>query len=283
MIKSLNRPEIAKRFAKDFNLTYKQTEAILEETEKSIFNFLKERDQVRIHGFGTFYIATFKSHVIKQIRTKTPRIILEQKGIKFRPSPIFKDAIYQRVRKPQTPKAAELEQERTIEIKPIRATPKQPTPEAKPAEIRKPLVEFKPINIHPRVEKESIKAQITERWLKIARSPAAPKSPSELPREAMIVATLLRQIQNAGFNSINFVFSGEKYINIYVGKPRRQLSHLAHEIIEGFLDFVDIKEFKIPQERRIILTLNQTRNERIRLHIHSFPVNSGASIQIVIE
>ena len=148
MIKSLNRPEIAKRFAKDFNLTYKQTEAILEETEKSIFNFLKERDQVRIHGFGTFYIATFKSHVIKQIRTKTPRIILEQKGIKFRPSPIFKDAIYQRVRKPQTPKAAELEQERTIEIKPIRATPKQPTPEAKPAEIRKPLVEFKPINIH---------------------------------------------------------------------------------------------------------------------------------------
>jgi nucleoid DNA-binding protein len=284
MIKSLNRPDIAKSFAKDLNLTYKQTEEIVAEIEKTVLRFLKERSQVRIHGFGTFYVATMKSHVIKQIRTKTPRIILQQKKIKFRPSPTFKDAIHQRVRKPASIKKIEKEADTIITVEPIaKASPVKAEP-VKPTEPAiKPVVEFKPFSAHPRVEKESMRQKITERWLKMARNETKPKPQTEVARETIIVGNLLSQIKKAGYATVNFVFSGDKIINIFAGRPRRQLSHLPKEIISGFLDYVDIKEFNIPQERRIALTLNQARGEKIYLHIHSFPIESGASIQITIS
>lgn len=290
MIKSINRPDLAKRFAKDLGITYKQTEEIMEETERVLRRMLNEREQVRIHGFGTFYVTTIRSHVIKQIRTKTPRIVLEQRSVKFRPSPIFKDQIYDRSPKPKTTaKPAEAREQVKVEIKPeIKIeTPKIKREEIKPpvtpAKPPTPTVQFKPVAIHPRVEKEKIKNKILERWLNLARrSKQEGQTPSEIAREALIVGGLLKQIKKAGYESVSFTYSQDKYINIYAGKPRRQLSHLSREIVGGFLDFVDIKEFHLPQERRVIITLDKLRADRLNLHIHSFPIENGSSIKISI-
>ncbi len=253
----------------------------MEETERVLCRMLNEREQVRIHGFGTFYVTTIKSHVIKQIRTKTPRIILEQKSVKFRPSPTFKDAIYERVRKPKGLKLESTQskpQENEIKIAPVKAEVK---PEAKVTP--KPTIEFKPASFHPRVEKETMKKKILERWLASARlNKKEDKTPGEIAREALIVGNLLNQIKKAGYSSVNFTYSSDKVVNIYAGRPRRQLSHLTREIIGGFLDYIDIKEFHIPQERRMILVLNKVRNERISLDVHSFPVEGGSSIRISI-
>lgn len=284
MIKSLNRPDITKRFAKDLGLTYKQVDDILEQAEKELSRYLREREQVRIHGFGTFYVTTMKSHVIKQIRTKTPRIILEQKSVRFRTSPVFKDEIYERSHKKQTsrPKAEKiLEHKEQPKVKIVQIT-KESEPKKEP-EKPKPTIVFNPVTIHPRVEKETIRKKIIDRWLSVARSSKDQEKPSqEIARETMIVGSLLSQIKKAGYASVSFSYTSDKYVNLFGGKPRRQLSHLSKQVMEGFLDYIDLKEFHIPQERRLILTLNKARNERINLDIHSFPTDAGASIIINI-
>lgn len=279
MIKSINRTDIVRRVAKDLGLTIKETTEIAEEAEKAILNFLKEREQVRIHEFGTFYQTTIKSHVIKQIGTKTPRIVLEQKSVKFRPSPILKDAVYQRVRT----KRIESRQSSLAPTKPKISSGNikvnyQPT-------IQKPnaKVTFKPFGMMPRVDSGDIQQKIKERWDKLARSQKIEKPKSEIARETEIFLKLLIQIKKTGIKSIDFSIDEAKDIKIFAGRPRTQVSHLPKEIIKGFLTYLDLVELHLPQYRHKLVFANSNGQDKINMEIHSFPTKSGASIHIDIK
>lgn len=286
MVKSTNRLVISRKIAKQLGLTYKTTDQIIEASEKALFDLLLERGQVRIHGFGTFYTKIIKSRTIKQIGTKKPRLLLEQKLIKFRSSPTFRDEIYGRQKKPrikneesrikneelavENKESGKADYEEKIEVR--STTP--PTP--------KPKFFFKTSAFHPRVSHDKIQDKIKERWLKLAKRKELEKPKVEVVREALIFGRLLRQIEKTGAKSISFRFTKDKIVTIYSGHPRRQISHLPREIVQGFLDFVDIREFHLPQERHLLLSLNETRDEKIKIHLHSFPIDFGASIQINI-
>jgi nucleoid DNA-binding protein len=280
MIKSINRTDIVRRVAKDLGLTIKEINEIAEEAEKAILEFLKEREQVRIHEFGTFYQTTIKSHVIKQIRTKTPRIVLEQKSVKFRPSPILKDAVYQRVRTKRIEPAPKSSLEPTKPKMPqgnIKIT-YQPT-------IQKPSakVTFKPFGVMPRVDSDDIQQKIKERWNKLARSQMPEKPRLEIARETEIFLKLLMQIKKTGIKSIDFSIDEAKDIKIYAGRPRTQVSHLPKEIIKGFLTYLDLEELHLPQYRHKLVFTNSTGQDKINMEIHSFPTKSGASLHIDIK
>ncbi|MFH1910098.1 MAG: HU family DNA-binding protein [bacterium] len=265
---------INRKIAKKLGLTYKTTDQIVEASEKALFDLLLERGQVRIHGFGTFYTKITKSRTIKQIGTKKPRLLLEQKLIKFRSSPTFRDEIYGREKKPKkTVQSTEIKIENLQEAAAAKPTV-SPTP--------KPKFSFKTSAFHPRVSHDKIQDRIKERWLKLAERKELEKPKVEVVREALIFGRLLRQIEKTGTTSISFRFTKDKIVTIYSGRPRRQISHLPREIVQGFLDFVDIREFHIPQERDLLLSLSETRDEKIKIHLHSFPIDSGASIQINI-
>lgn len=283
MIKSVSRVDLVKRMAKDLGLTIKQTQEIAEASEQALLEFLLEREQVRIHEFGTFYRATIKSHVIKQIGTKTPRIILDQQTLKFRPSPLLKDAVYGRIRKPrvQTP-AADKDSEVTIK----RFTGKsgnvainyKPTPEKPKANIA-----FKPFHFMPRVEKEDIQQKIKERWLTLAKGKTDEYPQYQIAREAEIFTKLLLRIKNSGVMAVDFTFDKSPDIKIYAGKPRTQVSHLPREIVKGFLTYIDLEDFHIPQERYKLILVDKTKYDKMNVVVHSFPTDAGASIHIGIK
>lgn len=282
MVKSTNRLVISRKIAKQLGLTYKTTDQIIEASEKALFDLLLERGQVRIHGFGTFYTKIIKSRTIKQIGTKKPRLLLEQKLIKFRSSPTFRDEIYGREKKPKkTVQSAEIKIENLQEATATKPNEKIEVKPIAPA-APKPKFFFKTSTFHPRVSRDKIQDRIKERWLKLAQRQEFEKPKVEVVREALIFGRLLRQIEKTGAKSISFRFTKDKIITIYSGRPRRQISHLPREIVQGFLDFVDIREFHLPQERHLLLSLNETRDEKIKIHLHSFPTDSGASIQISI-
>jgi len=283
MIKSVTRIDITKRVAKDLGLTIKQTREIVEASEEIILDFLKERGQVRLHNFGTFYQTTIKSHVIKQINTKTPRIVLEQKSLKFRPSPVLKDAIYGRIREKKVVdpevkiKRAEKLNRGTIPIQYI------PTKRKEEPEEKKKVISFGPIKIHPRVDKENIQEKIKERWLKVAKNHTDQPPKSSNSREVEIFARLLNQIYKTGNRSVDFAYGPLKEIPIYSGRPRHQVSHLPREIVKGFLSYLDIEEFHIPQERYRLIFVDETKYDKINIVVHSLPTQMGASIHIDIK
>lgn len=286
MIKSVSRTDLVKRMANDLGLTIKQTLEITEAAEEAIYEFLRDREQVRIHEFGTFYQTMIKSHVIKTINTKIPRIVLEQKTLKFRPSPILKDAVYGRTKKPK----AQVTQE-TVPCEPaeilIKKMPTksgniavnyQPTP-PKP----KTNVSFKTFHFLPRVEKEDIQQKIKDRWLKLAKGKVDEYPQYQIAREAQIFSRLLLRIKNSSINSVDFSFEKSPDIKIFAGRPRHQVSHLPREVVKGFLTYLDLEDFHIPQERYKLIFVDETKYDKISVTVHSFPTDSGSSIHIDIK
>jgi nucleoid DNA-binding protein len=280
MIKSLNRPDIVRLVARNLGLSIKETTKIAEEAEKAILELLKEREQVRIHEFGTFYQTTMKSHVIKQIRTKIPRIVLEQKSVKFRPSPILKDQIYQRTRRKPTSQRIE------TDIKPTKPKAAQGNIKItyQPTEVKpKANISFKPFAMMPRVDSGDIQNKIRERWEKLARSQQVEKPQAVVARETEIFLKLLLQIKKTGIKSIDFSIDEAKDIKIFAGRPRTQVSHLPKEIIKGFLTYLDLEELHLPQYRHKLAFSDNESKDKINLEVHSFPTKSGASIHIDIK
>jgi len=278
--------------AGDLELTMKQIQQITEEAEAAIVDFIKEREQVRIHEFGTFYQTLIKSHVIKQIGTKTPRIILEQKAVKFRPSPVLKAAIYGQKPKERRSAPPKLQAEAPEEEIPIKreengrwrakrgnvAVNYKPTP-PKP----KTVISFKPLRILPRVDREKIQQKIKERRAGVYKNPS-PKIPQgEIAREAEIFLRLLNQIKKTGIASVDFSLDATRDIKIFCGRPRTQVSHLPREVVKGFLTYLDIEEFHLPQIRHKLIFAQTPGYDKINIGIHSFPTHSGASIHIDIK
>ncbi len=86
----INKDQIVRDVAPLVGLSIKKTNDVLEDLEELIAKGLKTRKRVIIGGFGSFYLITMRSHTIKSIGTKTPRLLVEQNQIKFRTAKEFR-------------------------------------------------------------------------------------------------------------------------------------------------------------------------------------------------
>jgi len=270
-----NRPEIVKKIAKDLNITQNQTEKIILGFERQIVRFLREREQVRLHGFGRLVVVTRKSRTIKQVNTGIPRLLLENKTILFRINPNFKDFLHGR-----PPKLKFAEQK-------ILKTEKK---ERKDCEVRvanneekTPASEIKiQINTMSEERKAQIKESIRQKALGL-KGEAPTHIRIEEISEVRVMAALLKQVKQIGYDSISFTLSNKETVEIFAGRPQRQISHLPKNIVKRFLEAVELHDLLIPQERYLPLALNKEKYDKIFLELHSMPTVTGASVKITIK
>lgn len=272
-----NRPEIVKKIAKDLNLTQNQTEKIVLGFEHQIAKFLREREQVRIHGFGRLAVVTRKSRTIKQVNTQIPRLLLENKTILFRINPNFKDVLHGRSPKlPVGSHRSPAEQEPNIKIqsKDIKGQKIEKQRENKDIQPKSGMMSEE--------RKAQIKQTIRQRLMGIRGETPAPVRPEEVPEVRVLVA-LLKQIRHIGYSSISFTYADKETIEIFAGRPQTQVSHLPKNIVKRFLEAVSIHDLHIPQERFLPLALNGEKYDKIILELHSMPTVTGATVKITIK
>jgi nucleoid DNA-binding protein len=275
-----NRPEIVKKIAKDLKITQNQTEEIVLSFEHQIMRFLREREQVRLVGLGRLVVVTRKSRTIRQVNTRIPRLLLESRTILFRINPNFKDVLHGR-----PPKLRIENRVLSIESAPLASQPVsiQPSVSHPLAQTLHPAPsDLRPSSTMSEERKQQIKESINQRILGLKGETPAPVKPEDSP-DVRVVVALLRQIKHLGYDSIAFTYSNNEIIEIFCGKPQKQVSHLPKNIVKRFLEAIELHDLHIPQVRNLALALNKEKYDKIFLELHSMPTVMGASVKITIK
>jgi hypothetical protein len=129
--------------------------------------------------------------------------------------------------------------------------------------------------------KEKVKQTINQRLLGLKGEVPAPVKPEDSP-DVRVVVALLRQIKHLGYNSIAFTYSNNEIIEIFCGRPQKQVSHLRRIVVKRFLEAIELHDLHIPQVRNLALALNKEKYDKIFLELHSIPTVTGASVKITI-
>ena len=283
-----NRTQIAKKIGDQVSLPASRVRRILLETDEAISDLLKERGRVKLNGFGAFYILDRKSRIIKQIGTKTPRLLLNSREIKFKSVPDFKATL--------AGKSLEQIKEYNLGLREKEKIAKSQTKsivnDANKVQIKQPpkntvRVNFKTLSILPRVKKEKIEKQIHERILKVAKKQRSAQENQDATvkkiqtPEGRIFLSLIKQLQILEMDSFNFSLSDKEKIDIYYSKPRKILGKIPTTTAYNFLDkYLSLTHFNIPQERFAVIAKDSKISGRIYLSAHCLPTNDGASVYL---
>ncbi|MCX6810039.1 MAG: HU family DNA-binding protein [Candidatus Berkelbacteria bacterium] len=281
---------MAKKIGGQVNLPMSRVRNILLEADVAICDLLKERGRVTLNGFGNFYIIERKSRIIKQIGTKTPRLLLNSREIKFKSMPDFKATLAGRspeqIRQ-QNFEQRQKEKEAKTKISHIKVKDVSiPITAEKPQKSTVKL-NFKTLSILPRVQKEKIELQIRERILKVARKQKeANKNQNGAAKkiqtpDGKIFVSLIKKLAMLGADNFCFSLGENEKIDIYYSRPRKSLGKIPKTIVLKFLDkYLNLTHFNLPQERFVIVANDSKISGRIYLRAHLLPTNNGASVYL---
>ncbi|MDH4358408.1 MAG: HU family DNA-binding protein [Candidatus Berkelbacteria bacterium] len=261
-----NKDQIAKKVSPLVDLSIKKTNEVLEEFEELLAKNLKTRKRVIIGDFGSFYLITMKSHTIKSIGTKAPRLLVEQSQIKFRPA-------------------------KELRFKLMRGKAETVLPD-KTAPKKSPFV-FKPLSIMARVEKDKIKKKILERMLEIARletQASSKKLDAILPTqirlkengEGRILGTIIKHVIINDIDNIHFSLGQGEIVDIFHSRPREKITSLPTSVVKNFLKtYLELEAYDIPQQRDVQIHLGDC-GRPINIKAYSLPTEGGVSLYFKI-
>jgi DNA-binding protein HU-beta len=89
----MNKMELISKVAKETRLTNRDASEVVEATIDNIMKALKNGDEVRLVGFGTFRVSRRKASTGRDPRTGKKIEIPETRNPKFRAGKVFKQAI----------------------------------------------------------------------------------------------------------------------------------------------------------------------------------------------
>jgi DNA-binding protein HU-beta len=89
----MNKNELVAEVAEKASIDKKDAAAAVDATFDAIVNALKGDEEVRITGFGTFWVSHSAERQGRDPRTGKPITIAASKSPKFRPGKPFKDTV----------------------------------------------------------------------------------------------------------------------------------------------------------------------------------------------
>ena len=287
-----NRADIAKVIAANTTLKKGAAEKLIELIESEIIDGLKRKAQVKIKGFGTYYLLRRRSRTIKTIHTKSTRLLLERNELKFRASKSFKNELLGIPNRPKRmSRSAYTRAATATQDKAARGT--QIPVEASTTSVPKSPFKFK-LPVQPRVDKDQIKKKILERLMKLAGQKEFVKSGLEidLPTavnlsktvEDKIFAALLRQAIKQNYNNIHFTLRENPKLEVFAGRPRQKITVLPAAAARKFLEErLEITHFDRPQERQMRLVIPASPKLAFNLSVYMLPNLDGASVYFKIS
>ena len=253
--KIILRDELVKSLSAEVGLTQTRTKQLIAALEDILSDQLKTKGRVRIANFGTFYKRTRPSRVIKTVRERTPKIILEKEAIKFIAAIEFKQKLLGKkprqaavvVEKitaaPEAPQTQEIIAAAQPIVAKVDGADEAPSadqqikihveqPKAAEGQKSSPIKKFKfpALSIYSRVEKEKIEKEIKERLLKLAQTAQIKPqlSQTEIAHFEKIFANFIKHAQTVGASTLDFSLSHDKpeklhQTTIWAGRPRLSL------------------------------------------------------------
>jgi DNA-binding protein HU-beta len=89
----MNKMELISKVAKETRLTNRDASEVVEATIENIMKALKNGDEVRLVGFGTFRVSRRKASTGRDPRTGKKIEIPETRNPKFRAGKVFRQAV----------------------------------------------------------------------------------------------------------------------------------------------------------------------------------------------
>lgn len=91
--KTLTRSDLSDAITEEFQLTKFTALEMLEDVIEEISIALKNGENVKIAGFGTFSVREKKERIGRNPRTKVEAVISKRKSVSFRASPRLKELV----------------------------------------------------------------------------------------------------------------------------------------------------------------------------------------------
>lgn len=89
----MNKNELIAKVARDARLTRGEAGEAIEATLENIMKALRQGDDVRIIGFGTFVVARRKAGAARNPQTGKPIKLPARRRPKFKPGKLLKEAV----------------------------------------------------------------------------------------------------------------------------------------------------------------------------------------------
>lgn len=290
---TLNRDQIINEISHELNFPKAKVKKIIIAFETELVDELKKSGKARLDHFGLFYLLQRKSRVIKQIRTKNPRLLLSQKTIRFRAGQEVKNKlsgkkpVESKARVASRPKQKITEdQDYPIEIKKIASKPKENI------NVNKPLkkINLAPVKIHSRADHEKVRSAIIERFLRLAReqkkNEIAPeiREPLEISPEGKLFGAIFKTVKKNGSGKLSLSLDQSDRVAIFQLSPRKKIADLPKPTVKKFLEnHLDFHVFDIPQERFVKIAPYSKIKSKLTIHAYSIPTAGGASFNIIID
>jgi len=264
MQKIYTRRQIISKIATDLNHKQTAVRQIIRALEGQIIALGLERKQVRIAGFGIFYVKMRQSTAIRQIKSNKRQLVLPIKVVKFIAAEGFKKTIKEADGKSPPPPPAHFA--------------KAPATAEPSPSYHIPLQKF---SCFERVSKERFNEILRQR---LNRTPPARHAPpkqflDDWP-DGRLILSLFKLARNEGSNKLNFVFADD-LTYIFTGRPRKLLGKLPRDLgLKFFIRQFDLDDFTIPQERVGLLEYKQKNRGIIAVKVYSLPTRGGASVVV---
>lgn len=88
--KTLTRSDLSDAITSEFRVTKFNASEIVEDVLDEIASSLIAGEEVKLSGFGTFYVREKKQRIGRNPKTLEKAVISERKSLTFRPSSMFK-------------------------------------------------------------------------------------------------------------------------------------------------------------------------------------------------
>jgi|GEM_PF-2380137 len=289
---TLNREQIIGQVADEAQIPRSKVRKIILEVEDEILQSLKAAGKVRLDHFGTLYVLNRKSRMIKQVRTKSARLLLEQKTVRFRSSPELKNILTGKAIARPKPKITEPKSEKPVtqreQIVEIKKTASPETAEKKPAAL-KPF-KFKPLRIYQKAEREKVREIIIRKFLHLAKQSESGAASKQLRPylesypEGKLFGAIFKTITADNIQGLSFSLDKEESVDIFQIKPRKKITTLPRKTVEKFCErYLDLHVYDIPQERFVKIFSNSKIRGKIMIRAHSIPTSGGASFNLRVE
>ncbi len=289
---TLNREQIIGQIAQELQIARSKVRKIILESEDEILQSLKAAGKVRLDHFGTLYVLNRKSRMIKQVRTKRTRLLLEQKTVRFRSGVELKSTLTGKAIPRPKPKAVPSQSEKSASSKeqviPVKKTASSETAERKPSAF-KPF-KFKPLRIYQKAEREKVREVIIKKFLHLAKQSengdvARQLRPNlESYPEGKLFGAIFKTIVTDGAQGLSFSLDKEEKVEIFQVKPRRKIAALPKSAVAKFCErYLDLHVYDIPQERFVKIFSNSKMRGKVIIRAHSIPTSGGASFNLRVE
>lgn len=289
---TLNREQIIGQIAEELQIPRSKVRKIILEVEDEILQSLKDAGKVKLDHFGTLYVLNRKSRMIKQIRTKNARLLLEQKTVRFRSGLELKSTLTGKAIPHPKPKAATDQINKQVrareQIIPVKKTLANKIVGKQPVTF-KPF-KFKPLRIYQKAEKEKVREIIIKKFLHLARQSDSEDVANQLhPNlerypEGKLFGAIFKTIVTDNAQGLSFSLDKEEKVEIFQVKPRRKIATLPRSAVAKFCErYLDLHIYEIPQERFVKIFSNSKMRGKIIIRAHSIPTSGGASFNLRVE